>query len=245
MSSFKNIQSKLEGFYRKYYLNELIKGLILFSSFGLIYFLFTLYLEYFLWMKTIARTLLFWMFISVETFLFYKFIMLPLFQLIKIKRGISEVELSKIIGNYFPEVQDKLLNILQLKEKSKETDLILASVEQKAKQLQPIPFKKAINYRNNSKHIRLLFIPLLILVISMISGTTKELTSSFERVVNHKLTYKPSTISVCLRHERSLSYSRNLSYNISVNIRKPHARECKNTIQQSRVFYAVHKKRWI
>ena len=117
--------------------------------------------------------------------------MLPLFQLIKIKRGISEVELSKIIGNYFPEVQDKLLNILQLKEKSKETDLILASVEQKAKQLQPIPFKKAINYRNNSKHIRLLFIPLLILVISMISGTTKELTSSFERVVNHKLTYNP------------------------------------------------------
>ena len=118
MSSFKNIQSKLEGFYRKYYLNELIKGLILFSSFGLVYFLFTLYLEYFLWMKTIARTLLFWMFISVETFLFYKFIMLPLFQLIKIKRGISEVELSKIIGNYFPEVQDKLLNILQLKEES-------------------------------------------------------------------------------------------------------------------------------
>jgi len=191
MSGYSIIQNKLEGFYKKFYTNELIKGFILFSSLGLLYFLFTLYLEYFLWLKPLARSILFWTFIVVEVYLFYRFILLPLTKLARIKKGISDADSSKIIGNHFPEVQDKLLNILQLKKENEETELLLASIEQKAKELQPIPFRKAINFKKNTKYVKYLSIPLAIWVISLISGTSKELTNSLTRVVNYQAEYTP------------------------------------------------------
>ena len=159
MQGFVHIQKKLEGFYKNYYTNELIKGSILFSALGLLYFIFTLYLEYFLWLEPLARTLLFWLFVGVEIFLLYRFILLPIIQLTRVKKGISDIESSKIIGNYFPEVQDKLLNILQLKAESDYTELVLASIDQKAKELQPIPFQKAINFKGNTKYLKYLAIP--------------------------------------------------------------------------------------
>ena len=191
MKGYQSIQKKLEGFYKKYYINELIKGAILFCSLGLLYFIFTLYLEYFLWLKPIARTLLFWVFIGVEFYLLYRFILLPIIQLTRMKKGISDIQSSRIIGDYFPEVKDKLLNVLQLKHESQETELVLASIDQKAKELQPIPFQRAINFKGNVKYVKYLSIPLLIWLVSMISGTSKELTQSFSRVVNYQTEYTP------------------------------------------------------
>jgi hypothetical protein len=50
LESSNGIYQKLEAFIRKYYTNELIRGVVLFIGFGL-YFLFTLFVEYFLWLK--------------------------------------------------------------------------------------------------------------------------------------------------------------------------------------------------
>lgn len=191
MKEFNNIQRKLEGFYKKYYTNELIKGAILFSSLGLLYFLFTVYIEYFLWLEPISRTILFWLFIGVEAYLLFRFIITPIIHLVKFKVGLSEIQSSKIIGDYFPEVRDKLLNILQLKRENNETELILASIEQKAKELQPIPFTRAINFQKNVKYAKYLSIPVLIWIISLVSGTSKDLSNSFSRVVNYKTEYIP------------------------------------------------------
>ena len=108
MGNFKNIQGKLHDFIGKYYTNEIIKGSILFLSFGLLYFIFTLFIEYFLWLRPMARTFLFWVFILVEISLLIRFIALPVFKLLGIKKGISNVEASKIIGKHFNEIDDKL-----------------------------------------------------------------------------------------------------------------------------------------
>lgn len=59
MSGFKHIQEKLEQFIKKYYINELIRGGILFFATGLLYFLITLLVEYFLWLSPTGRTILF------------------------------------------------------------------------------------------------------------------------------------------------------------------------------------------
>src|SRR5690554_5781253 len=114
MNSIDLIYSKLEQFIRKYYTNQLIKGTIFFIGLGLIYFLFTLFIEYFLWLKPLGRTVLFWLFIVVELFLFFRFICFPIFKLFKIQKGISYDQASKIIGNHFKEVDDTLTNFLQL-----------------------------------------------------------------------------------------------------------------------------------
>ena len=191
MKAFENIQYKLNQFTHKYYTSELIKGAILFFSLGFLYFFFTLLLEYFLWLKPSARTILFWVFIFVEVFLLFKFIAFPIFKLIGFRKGISLEESSKIIGAHFPEVGDKLLNVLQLKKDTHQSDLILASINQKSAELNPIPFVKAIDFKQNSKYLKYAIIPILIYVISLFTITNGSLTQSLDRVVNYRTAYQP------------------------------------------------------
>jgi len=191
MSDFKNIQQKLDQFTRKFYISELIKGGILFFSLGFLYFFFTLFIEYFLWLKPTARTILFWIFIVVEVFLLIKFIAFPIFKLIGFRKGISFKESSKIIGNHFPEVGDKLLNVLQLQENDNQSDLILASINQKSSELQPIPFVKAVDFKENKKYLKYAIVPILICVISLFTVSKDSLNESLTRVVNHRTAYNP------------------------------------------------------
>lgn len=191
MQAFTNIQNKLSFFYKKYYTNELIKGLILFFSLGALYLFVTLFIEYFLWLKPVARTILLLVFILVEVYLLFRFILKPILKLIGLQKGISLEQSSKIIGNHFPEVQDKLLNILQLKETSNQSDLLLASIDQKAKEIQPIQFAKAVNFKKNIPYLKYLLIPALIWIISLVSGANNDLSNSFSRVVNYQAEYIP------------------------------------------------------
>ena len=131
---------------------------------GLLYFFFTLFVEYFLWLKPTARTILFWTFIGVEVFLLFRFILFPIFKLFKIQKGIDYNEASEIIGNHFVEVRDKLTEFYstcQILKVNKKSELLLASIEQKANTLQPIPFANAINFNKNKKYLPLAFIPIL------------------------------------------------------------------------------------
>lgn len=191
MSNFNNIQNKLEAFIKKYYANELIKGAILFFAIGLLYFLLTLLIEYTLWLSPTGRTVLFWLFIVVEATLFVKFIIKPVFKLFKFQKGIDYLDASKIIGNHFPEVNDKLVNVLQLKENSKESELLAASIEQKSIELNPVPFKLAINFKSNVKYLKYAAIPLAIILLSFISGKYNWFSDSYKRVVNYKTAYEP------------------------------------------------------
>ncbi|CAM1345740.1 DUF4175 family protein [Tenacibaculum crassostreae] len=191
MGGFNKIQQKLQLFSKKYYTNELIRGSILFVSLGLIYLLFTLFIEYFLWLQPTARTFLFWLFIIVELFLLFRFICFPIFKIIGLQKGISFEEASKIIGNHFPEVQDKLLNVLQLQQSAHQSDLLLASIEQKSKELQPISFNKAVDFSGNKKYLKYVLIPVFIWMITLLTGTSEKLSQSFNRVVNHSVAYNP------------------------------------------------------
>jgi len=191
MNGFEKIEKKLHQFTRKYYLNELIKGTILFLSLGFLYLFFTLFLEYFLWLKPTARTLLFWIFIVVEVFLLIRFIAIPIFKLIGFRKGISLEQSSKIIGAHFPKVEDKLLNVLQLKEYTNQSDLLLASINQKSEELQPIPFVKAIDFTQNKKYLKYAIVPILIWLITLFTGNNAIFKDSLKRVVNHRTTYTP------------------------------------------------------
>lgn len=191
MNNFQNIQSKLQEFVKKYYTNELIKGLILFFSFGLLYFIFTLLIEHFLWLKPTARTLLFGLFILVELALLIKFIVIPTSKLLGLQRGISLQEASKIIGNHFTEVDDKLLNILQLHDDANQSELLLASIDQKAKGLQPIPFKRAIDFTKNRKYLKYLAIPIVIWMLIYSTGNKALFSDSYERITHFKMAYEP------------------------------------------------------
>ena len=191
MGSFEHIQNKLEQFVKRYYANELLKGSILFLSIGLLYFIVTLFIEHMLWLNPTARTILFWIFIFVESALFIKLIANPIFKLFKLQKGINYEDASQIIGNHFPEVNDKLLNVLQLKQNTKVSELLLASIEQKSADLSPIPFKLAINFKTNIKYLKYAVIPVLVFLISFLTGKTDWFSDSYERIVHYKTTYEP------------------------------------------------------
>ena len=115
----------------------------------------------------------------------------PIMKIVKLKKGISEDAASRIIGQHFPEVSDSLLNVLQLNQSSSQTELVLASIEQKSKTLQPIPFKRAINFKGNVKYIKYAAIPVSILLLTYATGRQDWFNSSYERVVNYQTAYEP------------------------------------------------------
>ncbi|MFD1062597.1 DUF4175 family protein [Winogradskyella litorisediminis] len=191
MSNFKTILAKLQQFIKKFYTNELLKGVILFFAIGVLYFMFTLLIEYVLWLNPTARTILFWVFIAVELTLFVKFIAIPLAHLFNLRKGINYETASRLIGNHFAEVDDKLLNVLQLNQNHKQSDLLLASIEQKSAELKPIPFQTAINFKSSLKYLKYAAIPVAILFLSFITGKINWFSDSYERVVNYQTAYEP------------------------------------------------------
>ncbi len=189
--NFKIIVNKLESFIKKFYVNELIKGVILFFAIGLLYFLITVLIEYFLWLSSTGRTILFWLFIIVELFLFSKFILVPLTKLFRITKGINHKTASTIIGNHFPEINDKLFNLLQLSEDTSSSSLLVASIEQKSNNLSPIPFKLAIDFRKNIKYLKYAGIPIVIFLLVSLFNKKDWLSTSYKRVVNYQTAYEP------------------------------------------------------
>jgi hypothetical protein len=185
------IFEKLEAFIKRFYTNELIKGVILFVGLGLLYFLFTILIEYFFWLPTLGRTILFWLFVAVQVFLLIRFIIFPLFKLFKLQKGINYEQASIIIGNHFAEVNDKLTNFLQLSNQNENSELLLASINQKAETLNPIPFANAINFNKNKKFLPYAIVPILLLALFFVSGNSKVISQGLDRVVNYNTRYVP------------------------------------------------------
>lgn len=216
MNSKDLIFQKLEDFIKKFYTNELLRGTIFFIGLGLLYLFATSFIEYFLWLKPTGRTFLFALFILVQLFLLVRFIAFPIFQLFQLKKGIDYTEASKIIGNHFTEVNDKLTNFLQLSEDKNQSELLLASINQKANALQPIPFSNAIDFKKNKKFLPLALIPLFFILFLMLSGQQKLITESMHRVVNYKQQFLPPAPFAFTLVNKNLQTEQNKDFTLKV-----------------------------
>lgn len=191
MDNYSNILEKLNAFIAKFYTKMLLKGVLLFIAFGLLFFLLVLGIEYFLWLNSVGRLLLLALFVGVEFYLVWKFIITPLSFLLKWKRGLSNKEASLLIGEHFPEVEDKLFNLLDLAESSEKSELLLASIQQRSMDLSVVPFVKAVDLKENMGYARYLLLPLLVFGLIWISGDIASYFGSYKRVVNYDLAYEP------------------------------------------------------
>jgi hypothetical protein len=217
MSNFEIIEHKLHRFIRKFYVNQLLRGVILFVAIGLFYFLVTAAIEHFLWLNTAGRKLLFWMFIAVQLGLFIKFIVIPLARLTRLFSGIDFRDASMIIGQHFPEVSDKLVNVLQLHRSGGDDELTWASINQKSEELKPIPFTLAINLSHNRKYLKYLAIPVIIIGVLLATGNNDVLTSA-NRVVDYSGDYKPPAPFTFQVMNGNLSTLQNSPYSLQVQV---------------------------
>lgn len=191
LGNFELILAKLEAFSRKYYTKLLVKGVLLFLTFGLLLFLLVTGAEYALWLSPTIRLVLFFGFLLALIALGYRYIILPISYLIKLRKGINEKQASEIIGKHFPIIGDRLLNLLELSESPEKSDLLLAAIEQRSLELKPLPFTEAVNLKESWLYGRYLMIPLLILGLVWVSGSIADFFGSYNRVVNYDVAYEP------------------------------------------------------
>jgi hypothetical protein len=172
MSELKNSQynllmDKLDAFIRTYYKNILLKGILLSLTFILGLFLIIVFVEYLAHFSTTIRALLFYFFITGLSLSILFLVFRPLFQLFHLGKTISREHASMIIGNHFPEVKDKLLNVLQLQHtEGFSNQLIQAAIERKTQEIKSVPFQKAVDFTKNLRYAKYLIIPLVILLIT-------------------------------------------------------------------------------
>lgn len=218
-NNYQILISKLDAFVRKYYKNRLLKGGI--YSVGLLLAAFILFtsVEYFAEFSIIGRTILFYTFIAIIFYLLVNYIIIPLSKLYQFGKVINHRQAADIIGNHFEEVKDKLLNVLQLEHLSStnNNNLLLASIDQKALELEPVPFVNAVDLSENKKHLKYLIIPLLLLLgIGVVAP--KIFTVGTERLVNHNVYIAPIAPFQMNINNETLQVLKNNDFNLEVVI---------------------------
>ncbi|MDG1014885.1 MAG: DUF4175 family protein, partial [Flavobacteriaceae bacterium] len=206
---------------------------------GLLFAILLLITEHFLWLNPSLRTFLFWFTITFEFVVFYGLVLIPILKLCEIQKGISFEFASKIIGNHFPEVKDKLLNVLQLKkqsEQSEQSELLLASIAQKSEKLKTFSFKNAVNFSNNIKYIKYALIPVFVLFIFYGLGRQSVLTDSLNRVVNHNVVFTPPPPFEFLIANKSLSTIEGDSFTLSVQTKGLIVPETVNIVYDNEIY---------
>lgn len=185
------LEQKLNSFIDKYYQNQVFKGLILVVSTSVIALFAVSILEYFGRFNSNVRYTLFLIYIILVLAIAAWYLIRPAIALFNLQRQLDHSKAAKIIGEHFPEVQDKLLNALQLQHEalSSQNSLLLASIEQKTNELKPIPFANAINKAETMRYFKYALLPALALVLILfISPGFK---SSTERIVKYDKTFEP------------------------------------------------------
>lgn len=183
--------SKLDEFIRKFYKNQLIKGLILAVGGIALTFAIISLLEYFGHFNTTVRTVLFFSFLFFSLFVLIKFILVPLSKLYKMGKTLNYEEAANIIGKHFPEVSDKLLNTIQLQSAAEgvaDNSLLLASIDHRISELKPIPFSNAIDLKENLRYLRYSAIPVLLVII--VFAVSPGFKDSSQRIVNYNTYYE-------------------------------------------------------
>ncbi|WP_420401420.1 hypothetical protein [Flagellimonas sp.] len=203
LGEYRHILDKLEDFSKKFYTKRLIKGTLLFVSLGLLFWLLVLSLEYMLWLNQQGRLALFSVFVVVELVLLYRFVVVPLIFLFGLRKGISNRDAAKVISRHFPNVSDRLHNLLDLADDTNSSELLLASIDQRAKELKPIPFARAVKVMEGFRYWRYLIIPAAILVGFWVLGDISSFMSSHSRIVNYDVAYeRPAPFQFVLLNEK-------------------------------------------
>ena len=185
MNNYDWLLSRLDAFIRKYYANQLLRGSLILLSCLLLYILTVSVGEYFLYMPVWLKVSLVSAFVLLGSAALVGWVIIPLTKMARLGNVISHEQAAEIIGRHFPEISDKLLNILQLKKHSDtytSRDLIQASIDQKASQISVVPITAAVDLTKNKKYLRFL-VPLMLVGIVILIFSPSIFIDASERLL--------------------------------------------------------------
>ena len=203
-NNYQLLIDKLDQFIRKYYLNQLIRGSLYTLALVLALFLGLNFMEYHFYFEPGVRTALFWSFVAISVLAIGYWMAAPMLRYFHLGKVISHEQAARIIGNHFSDVEDKLLNILQLRHQAEQAgsrELILASIEQKSEAIKLVPFPNAIDLTKNRKYLRYALPPLLLLLIILLAAPSL-IEESTNRLVHYNQRFeKPAPFHFVLPDE--------------------------------------------
>lgn len=181
----------LNEFRRKYYINQIIRGglisLLIISSLAFLAITGEGLLGFSSGVRTVLMSLLGITFLGVMG----TQVVWPASKLFHIAKPISDMEIARMVRKHFPDIDDKLLNLLELKGTG-DTDnsLAIAAIQKKTEELAPIPFSRAINLKLNTRYLRYLAVPFgLFLLIGFINPDI--LKQGSVRLINFRQDFVP------------------------------------------------------
>ncbi len=185
------VRTELEAFKRKFYLNLLVRGLLVAGGLLLTFFVVFNVLEYFLYLPTVVRAGLLFGFLALVVYSFARWIWQPLAAIANLRRLLSDEQAARRVGELFPEVQDRLLNALQLQGQARDNALIAASLEQRAAQMGNISFAQGIDIQQQSRPLwKYAAVPVAAL-LALLAFYPSFLVQGTERIWHYRRAYSP------------------------------------------------------
>ena len=209
---------RLDAFIRKYYANKVIRGSLVFLSCLLFYILTVSVGEYFLYLPVWSKLSIVSLFAVLGLSSLVLWVAIPLSKMWRLGKVISHEQAAKIIGVHFPEVSDRLLNILQLKsnpDNNASRELAEASINQKISQISVVPITGAVDFSKNKKYLPYL-LPLLLIGVFILVAAPSVFTEGSRRLLQPTKAFeKPSPFHFIIKNP-SLIAVRNADYVLSV-----------------------------
>ncbi|MCU0444826.1 MAG: ATPase [Microscillaceae bacterium] len=216
-----SLNEELKKYKQKYYTNQLLKGLLVSAGLLLSVYMSLNFLEYLGRFNSVVRAVFFFSFVILLATISVAWIIRPILKLLNLNRQISDEEAARQIGQYFPEIDDKLLNTIQL-QKTSETDnaLIRASITQRTQELSIVKFTDAIKLSENRRYMRWLAVPLLLLLLIFLASPsffTELFTKSSARIIRYNETFaEPAPFQFILANKKLQAFK---NEDFSVNLK--------------------------
>ena len=185
-SSYDLLISKLDKFIRKYYSNKILRGTLITIATCVAMFLIYAFLEHQFYLSQGGRKLLFFSYLIILLGSVGYLVINPLLRYFRLGSTISHEQAASILGEHFNDMQDKLVNVLQLKKDvgSDDSALVMASINQKADKIKLIPFRQAIDLGANKKYLKYALPPVLMLVFLLFAAPSLIKDSTY-RIINN------------------------------------------------------------
>lgn len=188
------LQEKIRQFVKKYYQNELYKGIVFFVLIVLSAFIAFSLFEYFSYSNPVVRTILFYGFIALFAFNLIFYIILPLCKIFGMGKQLSNEEIAGIIGKHFSQIDDKLLNLFELQKQMdagdyKSFDLLSAAIDSKIDSFKTYSFVQAVPVKKTMKFARWMLIP-IVLFLLLFAIKSEIFTESTKRIVHYSTVYE-------------------------------------------------------
>ena len=217
-SDFRAVLTQLEAFKRRLYLNLLLRGVILTAALLLSFFTAFTLLEYFLYLPYWGRATLLFSFLAAFAYTVARWLWQPLAGFLHLRRLLTDEQAARRVGEYYPEIQDKLVNALQLYQADGQNELTRASLDQRAAQLAPFRLPERVRLDENRPLLKYLAPPLAIVLLVLIAYPAVFVEGS-ERIINYRRHYVPKAPFEFVVRNPRLTTFRGEDFDLKVAVR--------------------------